>query len=119
MGEPIYTVWVKTGDQALGGTDSNVYVMLFGANGQTDWVHLPAEDVFAFEEGSTDKFMLDVPDLGALSRCCVSHDDSADSGWFVESVRVQHNLSGKVWDFAFQSWVGDEEAGQRSVCASV
>jgi lipoxygenase homology domain-containing protein 1 len=117
MSEPIYSIWVTTGTEALGGTDSNVYMMLFGANGQTDWVYLPPKDIFAFEEGSTDKFMLDVPDLGALTRCCVAHDASADSGWFVEGVRVKHNPSGQVWNFTFHQWVGDEEAGRRSVCA--
>ena len=43
MAEPNYTVWVKTGDEPLGGTDSNVYVMLFGTKGQTDWIFLPAK----------------------------------------------------------------------------
>ena len=64
MPEPTYTVWVTTGDVALGGTDSNVFIMLFGEAGQTDWIHLPPEDVFAFEQGSTDKFVLVAPDVG-------------------------------------------------------
>jgi hypothetical protein len=118
MSDPTYTLWVKTGDESLGGTDSNVYVMLFGEDGHTDWVFLPPQDVFAFEEGGLDKFVLDVPDLGDLSRCCVSHDASADSGWFVEYVRVKRNSDDKEWNFMFHQWVGEEEAGRRSVCAS-
>ena len=117
MAAPIYTVWVTTGTEALGGTDSNVFVMLYGQDGQTDWVLLPAEDVFAFEEGATDKFVLDVPDLGELTRCCVAHDNTADPGWFVETVRVQHNGSHKQWTFTFHAWVGEEEAGRLVVCA--
>jgi hypothetical protein len=116
MAEPTYVVWVKTGDQALGGTDSNVYIMLYGANGQTDWVLLPAEDLFAFEEGSLDQFVLAVPDLGPLTRCCVGHDNSADPGWYVDYVRVRHLASGREWRFEFNQWVGEEEAGRLAVC---
>ena len=29
MSEPTYSIWVTTGTEALGGTDSNVYIMLF------------------------------------------------------------------------------------------
>ena len=116
MTEPLYTVWIKTGEEPLGGTDSNVYIMLTGESGQTDWVFLPAEDIFAFEEGSTDKFLIDTPELGNLTRCCVGHDNSADPGWFVEQVRVKHNQSGKEWYFKFHQWLGEEEAGRLAVC---
>lgn len=117
MAEPNYTIWIKTGDEPLGGTDSNVFVMLYGANGQTDWIHLPPQDIFAFEEGSLDKFMLLAPEVGDLTQCCVGHDNSADPGWFVETVRVEHIASGKVWTFTFEGWVGEEEAGHLAVCA--
>jgi hypothetical protein len=116
MADPTYTVWITTGSEALGGTDSNVYLMLYGANGQTEWILLPPEDVFAFEQGSTDKFVLLAPDVGDLTRCCVAHDNSADSGWFVASVRVRHNANGKEWQFIFNQWVGQEEAGRLVVC---
>ncbi len=118
MAEPMYTVWVTTGNEALGGTDSNVYLMLYGQNGQTDWILLPPEDIFAFEQDSTDKFVVQAPDVGTLTRCCVGHDSSADSGWYVAAVRVQHIASGKEWRFEFNEWVGEEEAGRRVVCAT-
>jgi hypothetical protein len=118
MAEPTYSVWIKTGEQALGGTDSNVYVMLYGEAGKTEWIFLPPEDIFAFEEGSTDKFILEAPDVGNLTQCCVGHDNSADSGWYVETVRVQHMPSGKEWTFKFNEWVGQEEAGRLAVCAA-
>jgi hypothetical protein len=117
MEEPTYTVWIKTGEQPLGGTDSNVFIMLYGQNGQTDWIHLPPQDLFAFEDGSLDKFVLVAPEVGALTQCCVGHDNTADSGWFVEAVRVQHLASGQEWTFRFGEWVGEEEAGRLVVCA--
>lgn len=116
MQEPTYTVWVTTGDVALGGTDSNVFLMLFGEAGQTDWIHLLPEDIFAFEQGSTDKFVIIAPDVGRLTQVCVSHDDSADSGWHVASVRVLHHASQQTWTIPFNQWVGQEEAGRLVVC---
>lgn len=119
MPEPTYTIWITTGDEPLGGTDSNVYVMLIGSAGQTDWVFLPPQDAFAFEEGGTDKFILDVPDVGELQRVCVGHDASADPGWFVESVRVRHNASGREWTVKLHQWLGEEEAGRLAVCVDL
>jgi hypothetical protein len=114
----IYHVWVKTGEQPLGGTDSNVFVQLFGTNGHSDVVWLPPEDVFAFEEGSIDKFVLEIPDLGDLTRCCIGQDASADSGWYVENVRVKDDDTNREWTFIFNTWLGMEEAGKLSECVT-
>jgi hypothetical protein len=115
----IYTIWVKTGDQNLGGTDSNVFIQLFGTDGQTESVWLPPQDIFAFESGSTDKFVLEVPDVGNLTRCCIGHDNSeGDSGWFVESVRIQDDDTNREWTFVFNQWLGVEESGKLSACVT-
>ena len=120
MSATLYTVWVKTGDQNLAGTDSNVFIELFGTQGQTETLHLPPQDIFAFESSSTDKFVLEVPFLGELTRCCISHDNSeGDSGWYVVDVRVQHNDSGQIWTFTFNQWLGVEESGKLAECAEV
>jgi hypothetical protein len=113
----IYHLWVKTGDQPLGGTDSNVFIQLFGTDGQSESIWLPPEDIFAFEQGSIDKFVLEVPDLGNLTRCCIGQDASADSGWYVESVRVKDDDTDREWTFVFNQWLGMEEAGKLSTCA--
>ena len=55
MATNIYTVWVRTGDDELAGTDSNVFIQLFGTTGQTESIHLPPRDIFSFESGSVDK----------------------------------------------------------------
>ncbi|MBL8156476.1 MAG: hypothetical protein JNM70_20015 [Anaerolineae bacterium] len=112
----IYYLWVRTGDQPLGGTDSNVFVQLFGTQGQTESLYLPPQDVFAFEQGSIDKFILEVPDLGDLTRCCIGQDATADSGWYVESVRVRDDETSREWLFTFNQWLGIEEAGTLSAC---
>lgn len=116
----IYTIWVKTGDQNLAGTDSNVFIQLFGTTGQTESILLPAQDVFSFESGSTDKYVLEVPDIGELTRCCVGHDNSeGDSGWYVVDVRVQDDETDREWVFTFDQWLGVEESGKLFACVDL
>jgi hypothetical protein len=113
----LYTIWVKTGDQNLAGTDSNVSIQLTGTKLQTERIHLPPQDIFAFEAGSTDKFMLEAPDLGDLTACCIGHDNAeGDSGWYVVEVRVRDHDSGKEWTFPFNMWLGVEESGKLWDC---
>lgn len=112
----IYTIWVRTGDVALGGTDSNVFIQLIGTEGKTESIYLPPEDVFAFEAGSVDKYILEVPDVGELRRCCIGHDGAADSGWYVVDVRVKDDETEREWTFVFDQWLGQEEAGKQFAC---
>ena len=117
MANNIYTIWVRTGEQNLAGTDSNVFIQLFGTAGQTESIHLPPRDIFAFESNSVDQYVLEVPDLGELTRCCIGHDNSeGDSGWYVVDVRVQDDDTDREWTFVFDQWLGLEESGTLSAC---
>ena len=114
-----YALSVKTGTESLAGTDSNVFIQLFGTQGHTDSILLPARDIFAFEEGSVDRFILEVPDVGELTRCCIGQDASADSGWFVEWVLVKDDETNHEWLFTFNQWLGMEESGMLAACADL
>lgn len=114
----IYTIWIKTGEQPLAGTDSNIFIQLFGSEGQTESIYLPPRDIFAFEEGSVDKYILEVPDLGNLNRCCIGQDASADAGWYVETVRVQDDETNREWLFIFNQWLDMQETGRLSACVT-
>jgi len=114
-----YTIWIRTGDETLAGTDSHVFIQFFGTDGQTDSIHLPAKDIFSFEAGSTDKYVLEVPDVGNLTRCCIGHDNSeGDSDWFVVDVRVQDDETDREWLFTFNQWIGMEEFGKLFECVA-
>jgi hypothetical protein len=119
MTQNIYTIYIRTGDDTLAGTDSNVFLQLFGTAGHTDEIHLPAQDLFSFETGGTDKYILEVPDLGDLTRCCLRQDASEagpSSGWQVKDVRVEDDETDRAWTFTFDCWLGQEEAGTLSKC---
>jgi hypothetical protein len=116
----IYTIYVTTGDHELAGTDSHVFVQLFGSTGQTESLYLPPPDVFAFEAGSVDKFILEVPDIGELTRCCIGQDGSEanGTGWLVESVRVEDDETEREWLFVFNQWLGRDESGTLTACVT-
>lgn len=120
MKQNIYTIWIRTGDDNLAGTDSHVFIQLFGTTGKTDSIHLPPRDIFSFESGSTDQYVLEVPDIGELTRCCVGHDDSeGDSGWYVVDVRIADDETDREWTFTFNQWIGKEESGKLFACADL
>jgi hypothetical protein len=113
----LYTIWVATGDDELAGTDSNVFIRLAGTKAVTETLHLPPQDIFAFESGSVDKFVLEIPDLGELKECCIGHDNSeGDSGWYIKTVQIQNDETNQQWLFTFEQWLGVEESGVLSAC---
>jgi hypothetical protein len=122
MKQNIYTIYIRTGDDSLAGTDSNVFLQLFGTTGQTEEIFLPARDIFSFESGGTDKYILEVPDIGDLTRCCLRQDASEigpSSGWQVKDVRIEDDETDRAWTFTFDCWLGLEEAGTLSACADL
>jgi hypothetical protein len=113
----IYTLWVTTGSDEHAGTDSNIFIKLIGTADETETLHLPPQDIFAFESGSVDKFVLEVPDLGDLLECCIGHDNSeGESNWYVQHVRVRQESNGMEWLFQFEQWLGMEKTGVLSAC---
>lgn len=122
MTQNIYTITIRTGDDPLAGTDSNVFIQLFGTNGQTEEIFLPARDIFSFEAGGTDRYVLEVPDIGDLTRCCLRQDNTEagpSSGWFVKEVRVEDDETERSWTFTFNRWLGPDESGTLNACVDL
>ena len=63
-----YEVVVHTGKEEGAGTDANVYITIFGVNGNTGKHALKQGGRALFERGQVDKFPLEVADLG-LCHC--------------------------------------------------
>jgi len=78
-----YHVSVRTGDMIGAGTDANVYVILYGDQGDTGKLNLKQaiNTKNKFERGRTDQFKLEAVDIGKVSlfkwlRVCVRE------GWY-------------------------------------
>lgn len=59
---------MKTGDVSNAGTDANVYVVIYGAKGDTGQLTLRQSASFEnkFERGKTDVFKIEATDIGQV-----------------------------------------------------
>jgi hypothetical protein len=64
-----YTVTVRTEDELGAGTDSNVFLEIYGEFGQTDRHILHTSETHSnkFEKGQTDIFKLEAANVGQVS----------------------------------------------------
>ncbi|XP_065745941.1 lipoxygenase homology domain-containing protein 1 isoform X1 [Phocoena phocoena] len=106
-----YEVIVTTGYEPGAGTDANVFVTIFGANGDTGKRELKQKMRNLFERGSTDHFFLETLELGELRKVRLEHDSSGySSGWLVEKVEVTNTSTGVATIFTCGRWM-DQKRG--------
>ncbi|XP_006891751.1 PREDICTED: lipoxygenase homology domain-containing protein 1 isoform X2 [Elephantulus edwardii] len=108
-----YEVIVTTGYEPGAGTDANVFVTIFGSNGDTGKRELKQKMRNLFERGSTDRFFLETLELGELRKVRVEHDSSGYySGWLVEKLEVTNTSTGVATIFNCGQWL-DKKRGDR------
>ncbi|XP_038187072.1 lipoxygenase homology domain-containing protein 1 isoform X2 [Arvicola amphibius] len=101
-----YEIIVTTGYEPGAGTDANVFVTIFGANGDTGKRELKQKMRNLFERGSTDRFFLETLELGELRQVRLEHDASGYySGWLVEKVEVTNTSTGVATIFSCGRWL--------------
>uniref|UniRef100_A0A8D0V8K4 PLAT domain-containing protein n=1 Tax=Sus scrofa TaxID=9823 RepID=A0A8D0V8K4_PIG len=106
-----YEVIVTTGYEPGAGTDANVFVTIFGANGDTGKRELKQKMRNLFERGSTDRFFLETLELGELRKVRLEHDSSGYcSGWLVDKVEVTNTSTGVATIFTCGRWL-DKKRG--------
>lgn len=101
-----YEVIVITGDVKGGGTDANVFLTVYGVNGDSGRRHLRQKFRNLFERCRTDRFVLEMLDLGELLRVKVEHDSSgSNSGWYLECVEVTNTANSVTTIFQCGKWL--------------
>ena len=104
-----YKVTVTTGDRRGAGTDSNVFVIITGENGDTGKRFLTGSGNL-FERNSKDEFGIDCVDLGMIKKIEIGHDGwGFGSDWFLEKVVVKSDTLQKDFFFLFGDWINGEE----------
>ena len=85
-----YTIRVHTGDVKGAGTDANVYLYLYGEQGDSGRLELRKSETYRnpFERNRIDVFTRELMDIGNLKRVVVGHDNSGLLGgaWFLDKV---------------------------------
>lgn len=112
MEETTYTVNVRTGDKRGGGTDANVFLIIFGENGNSGELALKESSTNKdkFERGHTDVFTFNMLSLGQLSKIRIWHDNKyMRSGWFLSAVDVTDSTTNETYEFPCERWLAKSE----------
>uniref|UniRef100_A0A3P9J9C9 Lipoxygenase homology domains 1b n=1 Tax=Oryzias latipes TaxID=8090 RepID=A0A3P9J9C9_ORYLA len=110
-----YEVCVFTGDMLGAGTDANVYINIYGENGDTGERSLRNSDnLNKFERGQEDVFIVTGVDLGPLKKLRIRHDNSKSfSSWYLDRVEIVDTKDDTVYFFPCNRWLAvDEDDGQ-------
>ncbi|CAL8345253.1 unnamed protein product [Lota lota] len=106
-----YEIIVITGDVKEAGTDANVFITIYGVNGDSGKRQLRQKFRNLFERGQTDRFVLEMLDMGELLRVTVEHDNSVSSaGWFLECVEVTNTANSVTTIFQCGKWLDVKKA---------
>ncbi|XP_055956181.1 lipoxygenase homology domain-containing protein 1 [Patella vulgata] len=103
-----YSVMVYTGKEKGAATAANVYVNLFGENGDCGRRLLhQTKNSKKFQAGQVDVFEVEGVYLGRLSKCLVGHDGTgAGDGWFLDKIVVRESSTSKVeYVFPCNKWL--------------
>lgn len=111
-----YLLEIYTADVAHAGTDANVFITLYGANGDTGQRPLTKKFVNLFERGRMDDFKIEALDLGQLTRLRIEHDNKGfGAGWMLEKVDVTNLGSQEKVSFPCTQWL-DKKKGDGKIC---
>ncbi|XP_059690106.1 lipoxygenase homology domain-containing protein 1 [Gavia stellata] len=106
-----YETIVVTGFEKGAGTDANVFITIFGLNGDSGKRALKQKFRNLFERGKTNRFYLETLDMGELKKVRIEHDNSGLApGWLVERVEITNSATGVTTIFPCGKWL-DETRG--------
>ena len=86
-------VRAATGERNNAGTNSEVLITLYGANGHAGPVALGMD----MAQGAAEEYSLDIADIGELF--AVKVYNTGNDGWFLETISVEINGKEIVWQF--------------------
>jgi len=112
-----YAVSIGTGDRASAGTESSVYLVLYGDLGVSKQHRLHYKGSKpAFGRGQTDTFVIAEHDVGAITNVRIGHDSKGERpGWFLDWVTVTNEDTGYVWEFNCSQWLASDRGDGRTV----
>ncbi|KAG7499250.1 lipoxygenase-likey domain-containing protein 1 isoform X1 [Solea senegalensis] len=106
-----YEIIVITGDEKGAGTDANVFITIHGSSGDSGRRQLRQKFRNLFEREQTDRFLLEMLDMGELQKVWVEHDNSGLSpGWLLDRVEVTNTANGVTTIFLCGKWLDTTRA---------
>ncbi|MGH0156164.1 UNVERIFIED_CONTAM: hypothetical protein FKN15_047648 [Acipenser sinensis] len=106
-----YEIIIITGGEKGAGTDANVFITIYGSNGDSGKRALQQKFRNLFERGRTDRFIVEMLDLGEIHKVKVEHDNSSMSpGWLLDRVEITNTATGVTTLFLCGKWL-DKKRG--------
>uniref|UniRef100_A0A3B3YEH1 PLAT domain-containing protein n=1 Tax=Poecilia mexicana TaxID=48701 RepID=A0A3B3YEH1_9TELE len=106
-----YEIIIITGDEKGAGTDANVFITIYGSNGDSGSRQLRQRLRNLFERGQTDRFVVEMLDMGDLQRVRVEHDNSGlCPGWLLDRVEITNTANGVTTIFLCGKWLDTNRA---------
>ncbi|XP_056146384.1 lipoxygenase homology domain-containing protein 1 [Lampris incognitus] len=106
-----YEIIIITGNEKGAGTDANVFITIYGSNGDSGRWPLRQKFRNLFEREQTDRFLLEMLDMGELLRVKVEHDNSGiNPGWLLNRVDVTNTANGVTAIFLCGKWLDTKRA---------
>ncbi|XP_009078006.1 PREDICTED: lipoxygenase homology domain-containing protein 1-like, partial [Acanthisitta chloris] len=112
MEDTTYSLEVKTSDVGGAGTDANVFLILFGQNGDSGTLALKeSNNSNKFERNQMDEFSFsDMLSLGDLCKVRIWHDNKGIApGWHLEYIDVTDSAMDKTFRFQCDRWLAKSE----------
>ncbi|KAJ8261234.1 hypothetical protein COCON_G00169570 [Conger conger] len=111
----IYQATVVTGDVQNAGTDTNIYLSLFGANGSTEEILLQKNDD-RFERGQEDTFNLEIDDIAPLKKMRIRIDGTGSRpDWFLDQIFLRNLTTEEVAVFTYEDWLSKTKGPKRTL----
>ncbi|RNA20947.1 lipoxygenase homology domain-containing 1 isoform X1, partial [Brachionus plicatilis] len=122
IGMTDYKILVKTSDISGAGTDANVFITLFGENGDTGELELKKTKALSnlFEKGQTDEFNFkDILSVGEITKLRIWHDNTGNllgnTHWHLDSVQIHDSTTGRVYKFECKKWLSKSKDDKQLV----
>ncbi|XP_072046121.1 lipoxygenase homology domain-containing protein 1-like [Amphiura filiformis] len=104
-----YQIEIATGDDENAGTESNIYLTLYGERGDTGkrLMRIQGQDKVVFAKDATQTFTLEAVSLGAITKCIVGHDGKKHgAGMYLKKITVKESAEAKEEDlFVADRWL--------------
>ncbi|XP_059360394.1 lipoxygenase homology domain-containing protein 1-like [Carassius carassius] len=112
--ENTYEVHIFTGNMMGAGSDANVFINIYGENGDTGERPLrKSSHLNKFERGQEDTFSITAVELGTLKKLRIRHDNSNQSAWYLDRVEIVDTKDDTTYYFPCNRWLAvDEDDGQ-------
>lgn len=124
----VFNIEIKTSDVSKAGTDSDIYLAVYGENGKTEQINISdlAGGIGSFEKGDKDTFKIgfEAANLGKITGIDVRKNNSGTGpDWHLEYIQiteeVMDNGNAQSVRFDFNQWIEDETVRKETVTNTI